>query len=91
MRQKGYDKFVSSISRAGATGRARNPVAEVLSSISVRHNRRHVPSGVYFNKTEGNGNNGSKLSKEERTECKGARTEGERPEYLPRKRTWKPL
>jgi hypothetical protein len=62
VRPKGFDEFMSSISRAGTHG-GRSRAAEAISSISTRHNERNVPSGVHFNRTTDN-NNGNKRSKD---------------------------
>ena len=62
IRPKGFDKFMSSISRAGGSSN-RNPATEALSSISVRHNARNVPLGVHFNKYKGRIDSGVRESK----------------------------
>ncbi|KAF9785380.1 hypothetical protein BJ322DRAFT_1020915 [Thelephora terrestris] len=64
VRPKGFDTFMSSISQAGGSG-ARNPAAEALSSISVRHDERNVPSGVHFNRKSIYPNNRSKTKEPE--------------------------
>jgi len=62
IRPKGFDKFMSPTSRAGGSN-TRNPAAEVLGNISVRHDTRNVPSGVHFNKNKGKSDGGNKQSK----------------------------
>ena len=62
VRLRGYDAFMSSISQAVAHGSRPNPGVEESTPVTVRPDRRNVPSGVLFNRTKDFDNKRDKAS-----------------------------